>query len=66
MNQLIADYETTKDVISRRIAELEQQCSQKMPTMEREQLDARIACLRTERFELAQCILQMKEREVLS
>ncbi len=66
MKQLIADYEVAKGVISRRIHELERQLSEKLPTIEREQLDTRIACLREERFELEQAIIQMRGREVLT
>ncbi len=66
MKQLIADYEAAKNMISRRIDELERQRSENMPTIERERLDTRLNCLREERFELTESIIQMRRREVLT
>ena len=59
----IADYEKVREVLSRRIAELELKLkTEELRSMEREKLTRRIECLRQERYELLLSIIEMRGR----
>lgn len=61
MKNMIADYETARDALGKRIRELEAEMkADGLRTMEREKLMRRIECLRQERYNMLLSVIEMR------
>ncbi|MBQ8079492.1 MAG: hypothetical protein IJ236_06035 [Oscillospiraceae bacterium] len=61
MKNMIADYETARDALGKRIRELEAEMkAYGLRTMEREKLMRRIECLRQERYNMLLSVIEMR------
>ena len=61
MKNMIADYETARDALGKRIRELEMEVkAEGLRTMEREKLMRRIECLRQERYNMLLSVIEMR------
>ena len=61
MKNMIADYETARNALGKRIRELEAEMkADGLRTMEREKLMRRIECLRQERYNMLLSVIEMR------